>query len=235
MSDAVVAWLFGRWDGGEVTGRGSAAGARRLHNGALHDQPSLASTESIEPALASRLRAGDETALRAVMDTYYHEIVSLALSYVRSEDQARDLAQDAFIRLWQHRSALRPEQGVGAYLRTAVRNAARDVLRHERQQRRLASAITFELEFAKRVDVPAGVTAVELEALERQVRAVFMRLSPRLREIAGLYFERGFSPPEIGDILGISVTTVYPQLRKIFRALTVAFERGDLDIDHNPE
>ena len=79
----------------------------------------------------ARLRAGDECALREVMEAHFDDIAALALQYVRSPDVARDVAQETFIRCWDQRHRLSADTRLRAYLGRVARNRALDLLRQE--------------------------------------------------------------------------------------------------------
>ena len=56
-------------------------------------------------------------------DFYYPELFHFIYRYLKSADLAREIAHDAFVRLWLHRQNLDPDRSVRAYLFTICRNS----------------------------------------------------------------------------------------------------------------
>ena len=75
-------------------------------------------------------RADDEGALREIMEAHFDDIAALALQYVRSMDLARDVAQETFIRFWDHRHRLAAEAAKAACDAQRFRTAKIECLRN---------------------------------------------------------------------------------------------------------
>lgn len=133
-------------------------------------------------------------------------------------DQASDVAQDAFLRLYQRGGM--PED-VGAWLVTVAHNRLRD------QQRSVRRHLRLLISGRERVPVPAAVPSAhaDLVAAERQqrVRAVLSRLRERERRILLLH-HTDHSYREIAVALDISETGVGTLLRRAGVAFREAFE-----------
>jgi len=169
-----------------------------------------------------RLRAGDETALREIMETHFAPIASLALRYVHSRDLASDVAQDAFIRLWEYRGGLAPDTSIRAYLSRIARNRAVDMLRHDAHLERLEQRVTDEYLTSVSHTRNHGSENVEQDEFHALVHAVANTLTPRVREVLLLYYDEQLTPGEIADVLGVAPKTVYAQLRTALQVYTRA-------------
>lgn len=187
--------------------------------------------EAILPwaALIMRLRANDEQALRTVMEARYDDVVAIAYHYVRTYDLAHDVAQQVFIGLWGRRHTLREDGSLIGYLRRAARNTALKLLAHDASAARLEEALAREYMAVRPHDENLGLSDVEAAEFNARVQSVLSTLSPRVREVALLYHERGLDPIEIATMLDIAPATVYVQLRKATQALELAFR------DHRPD
>src|SRR5439155_11639942 len=64
--------------------------------------------------ITSRLVRGDATALALALDMYWNALNRYALRLVGDHDAANDMAQAAFVRLWDGRAALR-SASIGSY------------------------------------------------------------------------------------------------------------------------
>lgn len=181
-------------------------------------------TPEWEAALVLRLREGDETALRELMEVYFDTVADVAFHYVRNTDDARDVAQLVFIRVWENRQTLLVTGQLVHYLRRAARNAALDMLARDASAARLAHHVTAEYDVVRPYDENLGASQVDIDELNQAVRRAMATLSPRVREVASLYLEQGLEPGEIAQLLRVAPRTVYNQLRKAMRTLANTLE-----------
>ncbi len=85
--------------------------------------------DALDRADMARLAAGHEAALSALMERHAGALFGFLCRFVRDEDAANDLAQETFVRVYQHRADFRPEQKFSAWLYTIGGNLARNHLR----------------------------------------------------------------------------------------------------------
>lgn len=82
-----------------------------------------------EKQLLDRVAAGSEEAYRELFDKYWNGIFELGLKMTKSPEQAKDMAQDVFARLWVHRTQLPLLGSFEGFLYTVARNIVRDFLK----------------------------------------------------------------------------------------------------------
>src|SRR5688572_6007703 len=80
------------------------------------------------------LQAGDITAFEMIFKTYYQPLCNYAYSFVHDRDEAEEIVQAAFLSVWEKRENLNIHTGVKPYLYAMVRNAALNVLKHEKNK-----------------------------------------------------------------------------------------------------
>ena len=170
-----------------------------------------------DAAWIARLRIDDEHALREIMEAYFDDIAELAWQYVRSPDVARDVAQETFIRCWDHRHRLRADTALRPYLSRVARNRALDLLRGDARAANLEQQIMAEYAAGTPQAANDGVARLEADECRLLIRQVAATLTPRVREILLLYFEQALDPTEIASVLQLAPSTVYTQLRKGLR------------------
>lgn len=83
-------------------------------------------TSKREKILLQGLADGNEKAFREVFEHYYPKVKCFLRQFIHNEEDARDLAQNIFIKIWLQRVLLREIKSFGAYLYTMCRNAAID-------------------------------------------------------------------------------------------------------------
>src|SRR5256885_14055748 len=88
--------------------------------------------------LAQAIRRGDERALDRLLAQRWAPLVSYVAGRVGDVELAKDITQEAFVRLWERRHEIDPSRSVVAYLYQVVRRRAIDELRREDVRERWA-------------------------------------------------------------------------------------------------
>src|SRR5690242_6931434 len=83
-----------------------------------------------EAEWAVGIRDGNEEAFATAFRASVAPLTRYARTLVSSEAAAQDIVMDVFLKLWRNRRSLPPDLRLGAYLHTAVRNAALNALAH---------------------------------------------------------------------------------------------------------
>lgn len=76
-----------------------------------------------------RLASGEQAALDDLMDRHTTRLVGYLTRQLRDESEAEDLAQEAFVRVFQHRNRFDPARRFTTWLYTIATNLMRDRLR----------------------------------------------------------------------------------------------------------
>ncbi len=86
-----------------------------------------------DDALLAGLATGDQDAAQAFVERFRRRVFGLAVTIVRDERAAEDVAQEAFLRAWRHAGAYDSRRGsVVTWLLTITRNLAIDAVRVRR-------------------------------------------------------------------------------------------------------
>src|SRR3990172_8779334 len=95
------------------------------------DGPPL--TEVSDAELIGRVAKGDATALEVLYDRYARVVTGFALRIVGDRQQAEELLQEVFFRVWQQAGSYSTERGAfGSWLLSITHNLAIDELRKRR-------------------------------------------------------------------------------------------------------
>ncbi|MFG2973106.1 RNA polymerase sigma factor [Streptomyces sp. NPDC048331] len=124
-------------------------------------------------------------------------MVRLAVLLVDDLATAEDVVQDAFTALYRrHGEQITEVDNALGYLRTAVVNTSRSVLRRRRTVRAWTPPTA--------ADIPSAEDHVVLDEAHREVLAALGRLTPRRRQVLVLRYWADLSEAEIAATLGIS-------------------------------
>lgn len=181
-------------------------------------------TQRIENELMLRVQAGDLEAFEQLVERYQNMVYGLALSIVRSPEDAEEAAQDAFVKLFRARHQFDAARELEPWLLRIAGNACRDRLR-----RRRASALPLlggEEGDDHVQQVPDRRAATEAQkSLQQTIRNELDLLSERARLPLELKYLRGMSNQQIADSLGISISNVKLQLARAKDILASRLER----------
>ena len=139
--------------------------------------------------------------LEQLYQSSYHSLLRLAVLLTGDRGAAEDAVQDAFVGFWRKVDALDNPAAAKGYLRTAVVNNSRSVLRRRR-------TATRHLQDLDPGDHPAADQAILIDARDRELRLAVAELPRRQREVVVLRYWSELSLAEVAETLGVSVGTV---------------------------
>lgn len=168
-----------------------------------------------DPDKGARLRALVETALVEYESALVHYTTGLLRG---DQERARDVVQDAFLRLCRHDPAAL-EGRVKAWLFTVCRNRAYDLLRHDARW-------AMDEHGLDGLAQPAPDPAEESARADRnrEVLACLARLPRSQQDVVRLRFQQGMSYKEIAEITGMSSGNVGFLLHTAMRRLRARLE-----------
>ena len=164
---------------------------------------------------------GDARAFRSLSDHFLPKIVAYAQRLLGRPAEAEDVAQETFLRLWQHAARWSPDARLSTWLFRVAHNLAIDRLRARREVGPAA------LEAAAAPDRPSGL--LQRKQLASAVEQALLALPERQRAAIALCHYEGLGNPEIAAVLEISVEAVESLLSRGRRALreTLSSVRGE--------
>ncbi|MBL7963360.1 MAG: RNA polymerase sigma-70 factor [Flavobacteriales bacterium] len=158
------------------------------------------------------IAAGDRAAFEALFRLHYRALCAFAAGYVKDMDQAEDLVQDLFFRLWLDREKVKVTTSVKAYLYAAVRNRCLNAVKAGGRVRALNEEVE-ELQ-----EAPERSEDEHAERIAR-VQAAIESLPEERRKVFKLSRYEGLKYHEIAERLGISVKTVENQMGSALKTL----------------
>ena len=175
--------------------------------------------------LVEACRAGETSAFDVLVGRWEDKIRGAAWRVLGSEEEARDVAQEAFLKAYRGLDAFKREARFSSWLYQIALNLCRDRLRRRRTR---ASVSLEELEEAGPVLVEPRPGAHEL-ALQSDLASVVRRavaaLPEEQREVVILKEYEGLTFLEIAQALDVPVSTVKTRLYRGLGQMRLRLER----------
>lgn len=176
----------------------------------------MGSKPSIEPVnreLLAACRSGDTAAYEEVVRRTYRQVYTLALRLVGDHQEAEDVAQDAYLRVFKGLSGFREDSRFETWLYRIVSNAA---MTHLRRRGRFGELLAEE---DGRMEAPSDLRLAEQTVERDSVARALEALQPASRTVVMLKDVYGLSCQQIGEELGMSEGAVKVRLHRARRRM----------------
>lgn len=171
------------------------------------------------------IKAHQMDALRLLYDRYSSLIYRLALRMLRFPEEAEDVTQETFLKLWNRPHLYQPERGsLSNFLVVMARSNALDRLRsrssHNRFLQRWQSVM---LQDSRQ---PNPLDSVSMDERSHLIQTALAELSDAERTVVEIAYYEGLSRSEIAERLNIPVGTVKSRIRLGLRKLRHALKHS---------
>lgn len=186
--------------------------------------------------LIERAQGGDREAFEALVHRYDRDVLRIALNILHKPDDARDVYQEAFLKIYKNLHRFRFECSFYTWMYRIVTNVCLDSLRRRKsrpEDQSPESAIHMNgdapgADFFDRQEEKSAASNPErrLMGLEigQRISAALTRLTPRERMVFEMKHYQGLKLRAIGDALGTSEETVKNSLFRATRKLREQLE-----------
>lgn len=151
--------------------------------------------------------AGDRRLQEELYRRFSPKMYAVCLRYANNADDAQDLLQEGFIKVYRNLHRFRAEGSFEGWIRRVFVNTS---IEHFRKKSTRLSMVTDKEE---NTIEDADITAIHKLA-EKDIINIIQELSPGYRTVFNLYVVEGYSHKEIGELLGISEGTSKSQLAR---------------------
>jgi RNA polymerase sigma-70 factor, ECF subfamily len=173
-----------------------------------------------EKQLLALLKSDDPSAMKVFFNRYHAPLCMLACRMVKDADEARDIVQEVFIRLWKNRKDLQINTSLEAYLKRATVNTSLNLLQSPaRQRKQQLDAIDPSSALS-----PAGDHALSFDELTLRASAAIDNLPPRTRTVFTLIRSEEMTYRDVAETLGISLKAVEKEMLKALKLLREALK-----------
>lgn len=170
--------------------------------------------------MARELKTISNEEFRSIFDQYYPMLFHLGKEYLQDEDEAKEVAQNAFVKLWEIRESLSNESNIRNFLYTIAKNNClncikrREVLavHHDRMK---YLEMHFNYEALDRMDH----NYLEFSELKEKIEEAISSLSENCRRVFYMSRFEDKSNKEIAEELDVTVKTVEAHMTKALKYL----------------
>ncbi len=155
------------------------------------------------------------TLYQQAIDQHRHRVFSFARYSLRVREDAEDVTQEVFIKLWQHWQKIDHEK-LGAWLMRVAHNS---VIDHIRKQRPQQANLDQYAEVEDQVGELADATSLDHDSFKRQLQLAIKSLDDPFRSIVIMRDIQGMSYEEIQGSLKLSASQVKVYLHRGRRKL----------------
>ncbi|MFY9381505.1 MAG: sigma-70 family RNA polymerase sigma factor [Eubacteriales bacterium] len=175
---------------------------------------------------------GDADAFSTLVRRYEKYVYNIAYMSLRDKQDALDVSQETFIKLWRFASAYRGDCSVSSWIFRITRNNCADFARKRHGKTTISLTQRQDDDDDRETEIPEDdITSlpeceVERRELAHAVRAAIMRLPDDHREVIILRDLNQLTYAEIADVLGINEGTVKSRLSRARQNLKKLLEDG---------
>lgn len=148
--------------------------------------------------------SSDQNAFEELFNLYYTWLHSVAISIVRRREDAEEIVQDVFLKLWEIREGFSRIKNLETFLYTATKNKSYD---HYKKHSKV-HLVEFEKNWKEKDFIISPEDAYLYQELQTRYSKAVKALPPKCREVFLLIREKGYSYKQAADVLEISHKTV---------------------------
>ncbi|MHA7110049.1 RNA polymerase sigma-70 factor [Sunxiuqinia elliptica] len=164
--------------------------------------------------LVVQLKSNSSSAFQALFEKYSQRIYRFSLGYLKSTQEAEEIVQDVFLRVWKAREELLVERSFESYLFTIAKNTILNTIRKANYEKAYLEYSSLHSNKNSLLD-----EELDFKELDRIYWRAIEKLPARRKEVYRLSRDNGLSNREIANELGISVKTVENQMTAALSAI----------------
>ena len=181
----------------------------------MEKESSYCRMEFPDEQIALLLSKKDEAAYERVFKTHYKNLHAYAFTMLKDEDEAEEMVQQVFFKLWERSESLSFSGSIAAYLYRAVHNESLNFLKHQKVKTSHQLHVAYSMK-NKSEQASGKLTTKELD---KKFREALNELPEQCRTVFQLSRFEEMKYKEIADKLDISIKTVENHMGKALKLL----------------
>lgn len=172
--------------------------------------------------LINQFNNGNEQAFTELIQRYQHKVYNSTYRMLGNHEDALDMAQESFIRVYKNLHKFRADSSFSTWLFRITTNICRDELRKRQRKLNMHSFSEYENDkkTIKNMEISDDPERISISSeLNETIQEKIDQLSPEQKAVFVLKEFEGLSYKEIADVLDISIGTVKSRLSRARRSL----------------
>lgn len=165
--------------------------------------------------LVNRLIKDNRAAFEQLFRKYHEQVYYFALRYMKTKEDAEEVVQEIFIRIWENRKSIDPAQSFGNYLFTICRNF---MFNQNRKKINEQAYIEYVKNYLLQINFKTEDDIVFSDLLQWLNKQIEM-LPPQQKQIYRLSRNENMTHKQIADKMHISVKTVETHIRLALKTI----------------
>ncbi|MFM1999890.1 MAG: hypothetical protein RL204_1837 [Bacteroidota bacterium] len=150
---------------------------------------------------------GDRKAQQAVYKLLYGKMKVVCMRYTRDTDQALDVLQEGFIKVFQNMERYSGAGSFEGWVRRIMVNLSIDRFRKQKNDLLLLNGSMSIEDYEDEVEDEADVESVDYDFTPEQILEAMQQLSPAYKTVFNLYVFENYTHQDIAEALSISIGT----------------------------
>lgn len=159
------------------------------------------------------LKAGDRAAFASIYHCFAPKLLAFTRKFVLTQEDAEEIVQEVFLKLWERKHFLDPEQNFDGYLFRIARNLVYNKARHQ----------VYETAYSQYLAGKGNLTEnftdnnLDYQELNQLLEETYTTLPPMRRQVFVMSRIEGMSNSEIAEQLQTSTSNIENHINKALR------------------
>jgi RNA polymerase sigma-70 factor, ECF subfamily len=165
--------------------------------------------------LVVRVKNDDQMAFQQLFEKYAERIYYFSMRYIKNKEEAEEIAQEVFVRVWLRRHDLKEELSFCSYIFMIAKNALIDTIRRKQKETIFQDNIKPNTELYS----SSSNDSMEYKELSTLIDKSISELPLKRKQIYQLSRDEGLTYKQIAEKLNISIKTVETHMRLALQQL----------------
>lgn len=170
-----------------------------------------------------KIQTGDHQAFTILVDRHVDALHGFVQRMLGNQDDAEDIVQDTFVRVWQKASQWHPKAKVSTWLHSIAYNLCMDFYRRIKGE-------TVDITEVELIDPHQPATSRQQQEVALQVQLALQQLPESQRSAIILCHYQDMSNREASEVLGISISALESLMARGRRKLKKILQAQSADL-----
>lgn len=171
-----------------------------------------------DTTLVENLRSGNPRAIEEIYDRYWKQLLAVAYGILKDKDDAQEIVQSVFIRLWDRRQNLKITN-LSGYLATSIRYAVYTMIQRNQRKEEVC-----QIYLNRKQEKDYEEEKIYANFLKQYINGIVDKLPDRCKLVFVYSREEGKTIPEIAEKLDIAEKTVESHLTKALKRIRLSLK-----------